>query len=233
MRHRHAGFTLIELLIVVSILALLIALLMPAIKLVKESAQTVRCGSNLRQLMLANVAYSSDWEGFYVPQFLSTTGFDMTYWWWDNPDLLKNFTDGKATSNTTVQAGVLCPLSKPSSSGVRSMTLSYGMNCYKVWTAGIGYGVGYTQFHSARVAKQGRKIAFIDALGGDLGYSLSSASTYWVNGIPSPEGIGTGAVAYRHGGRANVAFYDGHVSSTLPKDVWLWYVWDPATTSVP
>lgn len=76
----RVAFTLIELLVVISIVALLLALLMPAIKQVKQAAQAVRCGNGVRQLMLANVAYCGDWDGFYVPQFLSTTGFDMTYW---------------------------------------------------------------------------------------------------------------------------------------------------------
>lgn len=127
---------------------------------------------------------------------------------------------------------MLCPLSKPSPlSGNQAMTLSYGMNCYKVWTNPIGYGVGFTQFHSSSLRRPERKIAFCDALSGDLVYSASSAANYWIGGIARPEGVSFSAVAYRHQGRANVAYYDGHVGRMLPKDVWLWYAWDPVTTN--
>ena len=49
---RHA-FTLVELLVVISIVALLIALLLPSIKRSRENARVVVCASNLRQLNIA------------------------------------------------------------------------------------------------------------------------------------------------------------------------------------
>ncbi len=55
-----SGFTLIELLVVISIITLLIAMLLPAIKRAKEHARIVHCSSNLRQLGMAVYAYSVD-----------------------------------------------------------------------------------------------------------------------------------------------------------------------------
>ena len=54
------GFTLIELLVVVAILALLIALLLPAVKRARETARVSVCGSQLRQIHLAMSLYADD-----------------------------------------------------------------------------------------------------------------------------------------------------------------------------
>jgi prepilin-type N-terminal cleavage/methylation domain-containing protein len=59
MRRRRA-FTLVELLVVIAIIALLIAILLPTLKKAKESANRVKCCSNLRQLVMSMMMYSTD-----------------------------------------------------------------------------------------------------------------------------------------------------------------------------
>ncbi|MEM1099005.1 MAG: prepilin-type N-terminal cleavage/methylation domain-containing protein [Planctomycetota bacterium] len=60
---RHPGFTLIELLVVVSIIALLIGILLPALGSARKAARLTRDLSNLRQMMLAYSAYQDDYDG--------------------------------------------------------------------------------------------------------------------------------------------------------------------------
>ncbi len=74
------AFTLIELLVTVAIIAILASLLMPALARAKESGRTVSCLNNLRQIAVASVTYSMDFNG-HLPSFrnwLYTRAGDLT-----------------------------------------------------------------------------------------------------------------------------------------------------------
>ncbi|MGP8201627.1 MAG: prepilin-type N-terminal cleavage/methylation domain-containing protein [Limisphaerales bacterium] len=61
------AFTLIELLVVIAIIAILAALLLPALAKTKEEAKRINCMSNLRQLQLCWEMYANNYEGVFCP----------------------------------------------------------------------------------------------------------------------------------------------------------------------
>jgi prepilin-type N-terminal cleavage/methylation domain-containing protein len=63
MRHWRRGFTLIELLVVIAIIAILAAMLMPALESAREQAQIVRCVSNMKQASLGFNMWTMDYDG--------------------------------------------------------------------------------------------------------------------------------------------------------------------------
>ncbi|MGC4032160.1 MAG: prepilin-type N-terminal cleavage/methylation domain-containing protein [Tepidisphaeraceae bacterium] len=69
---RRQGFTLVELLVVIGIIALLISILLPSLNSAREAARRIKCGSNVRQMMMAGNQRAIDFSK--CPAFLPTNG---------------------------------------------------------------------------------------------------------------------------------------------------------------
>ena len=89
------GLTLLELLVVITVIALLVAIVMPSLRASREHANAVICCSNLRQLSIGLLLYASENETFpqafddtlqNAPQggYAGNHSFDRTGWWWFN-----------------------------------------------------------------------------------------------------------------------------------------------------
>ncbi len=127
------GFTLIELLVVIGIIALLAALLLPALSAAKARAKNVGCINNLRQLSLAWKMYADDNSGTLIENLPQPSAAQA--WVEGSPDL---FNGASLTNQAIIRQGLLfpytanpavyqCPADISKSNNIQ-LVLSYSMN---------------------------------------------------------------------------------------------------------
>ena len=131
----NSGFTLVELLVVIGIIALLIAILMPALSSARKQAYAVTCMSNLRQMGIAATMYIN--ENKYYPGHVAQNASGQFAVW---PTRLRRYM--KTGPGAANQGVFRCPTQDPS-----SFEWQVGDTTAPVATKaeeGFGYDVGET-----------------------------------------------------------------------------------------
>ncbi len=212
------GFTLIELLVVIAIIGILTAMVFPVFARAREVARRSVCISNLKQISLAIMMYADDNDGGFVQA--------------DSPDMLRRWHGARVTTDDPFvpewgplwsyyghKATRNCP-----SFATADADQSFGLG--DTGTGGYGYNMQYIggtpsmDFETMCVPAKQYMItnpaetvmltdtASVDCEGYVYEYSFCEAPYY-----PAWNGVADPSTQFRHNGRANVAFCDGHVQS--------------------
>lgn len=218
-----AGFTVIELLTVAAVLAVLGALLMPLASQSQAEARRAVCVSNLRQLAAANTLYASQC-GFYAPAAADILTLNHERWHGHRAGGGEAFVaGGGALSPFLGENGRVrdCPAFQPGAEGFESGCGGYGYN-----DRGVGsrsYALGYTVEGVARgmspaaIVHPAQTVMFADAAflqnGKLIEYSFAEAYRHVGERAPAAETyVADPSIHFRHQGRADVVWCDGHVS---------------------
>lgn len=218
------AFTLLELLAVLFCVVLLMSLLLPVLKQARAEGQSVLCLSNLRQCALAASAYTSGYDGFYPMAYRTSVSPDwsriQTIAW--DYITTQEWTDGRATKS--YEPGILwqngdsseiqqCPGFRGADNAGGEPFTGYNYN-----TSYIGHGSSESIPKPAKyyqVRNPARTALFGDGQYGEGANKFMRAP--WANpGDSSFSGRYAGTQGFRHRGKTNAAFCDGH-AETLTK----------------
>jgi prepilin-type N-terminal cleavage/methylation domain-containing protein/prepilin-type processing-associated H-X9-DG protein len=244
---KRSAFTLIELLVVIAVIAILMAILMPALNLARDQGRKMKCAANLRSLATANALYAANNDDWAVPcRFFGTLNGIRDYvLWTGNPQFRKCIGyDTTQVGLSTVQTPdkYKCPSDRQKAwahawnveAGNTTGTLvSYGYNI-EDWYPSVGTSSWTTTtamtmlgYKMATIRHAAQKLQFNE---GQDWWSKWKGANY-IAGWDKLGQLGTvnqykqagaeGPTMYRHNEAANLAFYDGHVETWHKTKLWV------------
>ncbi len=224
MKSRRAAFTLVELLVVIGILAVLMGVLIPVLGKARAAGSSTLCQNNLRQLQHAALEYSVDNRGYLPPAHFDFITKNLHRWHGTRTTVNSAFDFTFSPLRPYLQKGVIkqCPTFDPSPGGFEQSAGGYGYNDHYLGSSSelasgpMSFQVYQSTYVNspakmAMIARPAETIMFTDA-------AIASPDLIEYSFVEPPLASGyptSPSIHFRHAGRANVVWVDGHVTSQL------------------
>lgn len=222
-RHQH-GFTLVELLVTMTIVIILVAISFTIFRSVRTSADVAVATSRLRGLAQANINYATDHNGRFVPIFAFDERGSSGEHWIYNPEFWEMFGGDQSFLEDPEEhegkdgypESVLDPVVVRAKARYWSrVSASFGYN-WENTPGGSWEQRGSDPFHTMTTMKTpSQTCQFVTATDWIAKYS---GRLLWEQ-MPAEGKTEDGKIAYRHKGKAIVAYYDGHTAMITPEDM--------------
>lgn len=210
--NRKWKFTLIELLVVIAIIAILAAMLLPALNKARETARGIKCASQLKSLGNAIAFYENDWSGYIPPN--SDTTLQGRWPLKLFPYFDKNTASWYGSAGTATKKDFYCE---------SNLSVQRPAFVHTDYATNYAWNTTLMKISPALMKNSIPKKPSLSALiwdGGGLSGTTGGLSNQYMAGDIAhirPWDSGTNTIGFNHNKTANALFLDKHVRNGLKK----------------
>ena len=211
------SFTLIELLVVIAIIAILAAILLPALNSARERGRTASCINNLKQFGVASASYTADYDGYVIATTIKGASGDVGWYLYLSDGKNEEYKNLGYIKDHNVYR---CPSNPKWQFNKRYLGYGHNLRTFSFSTTHENYKTQYKEHNYAATGRSSKLVLLADSV---LHYTNhSDADTTIIEPVKAKEYGGDyncNAPAFRHSKGCTSLMLDGHVE-VISFDTW-------------